>query len=109
MTKKALEDFRGLGWEIESIKDMIEYDRRFDWHERVRECIAMQEDRIRKLEGIRQAIVDKVNSLEDPLHQRVLSERYFFDKDLKEISKDIGYSYHYTSRMFAAAIEEFEK
>lgn len=109
MTVKDLEDFRGLGWEIESLRDMIEYDRRLDWHEKVRECISMQEDRIRKLEGMRQAIVDRVNSLDDPMHQRILSERYFFDKDLKDISKDIGYSYHYTSRKFAAAIAAFEE
>jgi len=108
MTVKDLEEFRMLGLEIESLEETAEDTGKYSWNSAAMEYIEHVESIILKRKTLRQTIVDRVNSLEDPLHQRVLSERYFFGRRLDEISKSIGYSYHYTSRLFKAAIEEFE-
>jgi DNA-directed RNA polymerase specialized sigma subunit len=109
MTVKDLEEFMMLGIEIDSLNESAEDTRQYSWNNAAMEYIEHVESIILNRKTRRQMIIDRVNSLSDPLLQRILSERYFFGKTLDEISKSIGYSYHYTSRIFKAAIEEFEE
>lgn len=54
-------------------------------------------------------IINQIYQLRNDSHIKILFKRYVEFKDLKQISKEINYTYQYTRRLHGQALEEFKR
>lgn len=54
-------------------------------------------------------VIDKINTLTDPIFRTILYRFYILGESLEKVSVAIDYSYYYTCRMHGYALNELDK
>ena len=57
----------------------------------------------------RHETINRIQSLDDPIHADILFQRYVEYKSLREIAKGMKYNYGYTRQIFGKALQAFSK
>jgi len=68
----------------------------------------LQEDIVRFAE-LKHRVINQIHMLDDPKYINVLFKKYIEYKGLKEISKELGYSYDHIRRVHGWALLEFQR
>lgn len=68
----------------------------------------LQEDNARFAE-LKHRVINQIHMLDDPKYINVLFKKYIEYKGLKEISKELGYSYDHIRRVHGWALLEFQR
>lgn len=64
---------------------------------------------IERFTELRHKVIGQIHMLDDPKYINVLFKKYIEYKGLKEISKELGYSYDHIRRVHGWALLEFQK
>lgn len=64
---------------------------------------------IERLTELRHRVIGQIHMLNDPKNMNILFKKYIEYKGLKEIAKELGYSYDHIRRMHGWALLDFQK
>lgn len=64
---------------------------------------------IERFTELKHKVIGQIHMLDDPKYINVLFEKYIEYKGLKEISKELGYSYDHIRRVHGWALLEFQR
>lgn len=64
---------------------------------------------IERLTELKHKVIGQIHMLDDPKYINVLFKKYIEYKGLKEISKELGYSYDHIRRVHGWALLEFQR
>lgn len=109
--KEQLNELKDLAPLIQSLEEELEHDRplyaRFP--DRLAEWEKQTLDSINQLKAKRQAVLDLIGRLDDPLHREILLVRYRDGTKWKDIPQRFQQSQANTYRLHKQAIEELER
>lgn len=69
----------------------------------------MIEEKIAESWDLKCKIIEQIQGLKNPVHSRILYEKYINYKGLQKISDEIGYTYQYVVEVHGKALKAFGK
>lgn len=107
MKKKDLENLKGELLYMESLIDSLDNSDRYgEYSTKEQDTI---KETIQKILDKKDAVINKINKLDDPLQRKVLYDKYIIYLSHNDIALSIGYSYNHISKILKRALTEFER